>query len=399
MQTPLGNPQAASSAPATAQPAGSGLAVATSGLRAYSLLAAIFIVWMIFAYTTEGIFLQPRNISNLMRQTAVTAILAVGMVMVIVARHIDLSVGSLVGLAGAAAAIAQTTYQLGLLPSLLIALWVGIGVGLAQGALVAYIGIPAFIVTLGGLLAWRGVVKGITQGSTIPVAIAEFKAIGQDYLPPIAGWILAAAAVLAIVWLAVRRDRARRQYGLAPAPAAATAARVLVSAGVVVGFAAVLNSYAGIPVPVMLFLGVAAAGAFIMRHTVFGRHVYALGGNPEAARLSGIDLERHVLAVFGIMGLLAGLAGIIYTARVGSASPDAGLLLELDAIAACVIGGASLLGGRGSVLGACLGALFMASLDNGMSLENISDFMQDIVKGTILVAAVGLDMVGRRRNN
>jgi D-xylose transport system permease protein len=175
--------------------------------------------------------------------------------------------------------------------------------------------------------------------------------------------------------------------------------RIVVPSLVILGFILALNSYAGVPIPVIILLAIAITGAFLTQNTTFGRYLYAIGGNPEAARLSGISLRRHILAVFCIMGALAGVAGVIYTARVGSASPDAGVLLELDAIAACVIGGASLMGGRGSVFGACLGALFMASLDNGMSLKNVPDFTQDIVKGSILVTAVGLDMLGRRKTS
>jgi D-xylose transport system permease protein len=173
----------------------------------------------------------------------------------------------------------------------------------------------------------------------------------------------------------------------------------------VVGFIYMMNAYeiapgryAGIPVPVIIFLAIALAGAFLTQNTTFGRYLYAIGGNPDAARLSGINIRRHLLAVFCIMGALSGVSAIIYTARVGSASPDAGQLLELDAIAACVIGGTSLMGGRGTVFGAVLGALIMASLDNGMSLKNVEPYLQNIIKGAILVAAVGLDMAGRRRS-
>jgi len=176
------------------------------------------------------------------------------------------------------------------------------------------------------------------------------------------------------------------------------AARIVVPSAVVLGLAVAFNNYAGVPIPVIILIAVALVGAFITQNTTFGRYLYAIGGNPEAARLSGINLKSHVLATFCILGVLAGISGIIYTARVGAAAPDAGTLLELDAIAACVIGGASLMGGRGTVLGACLGALFMASLDNGMSLKNVPDFIQDIVKGGILVSAVGLDILGRRRD-
>ncbi|MGH9956954.1 MAG: ABC transporter permease subunit, partial [Pyrinomonadaceae bacterium] len=174
---------------------------------------------------------------------------------------------------------------------------------------------------------------------------------------------------------------------------------------VIIAFVYMMNSYelspglrAGMPNPVIIFLAIALAGAFLTQNTVFGRYLYAIGGNPDAARLSGINIRKHILVVFCIMGALSGVAAIIYTARVGSASPDAGQLLELDAIAACVIGGTSLMGGRGTVFGAVLGALIMASLDNGMSLERVEPYMQNIIKGAILVAAVGLDMAGRKRS-
>jgi D-xylose transport system permease protein len=166
----------------------------------------------------------------------------------------------------------------------------------------------------------------------------------------------------------------------------------------VLAFIFVMNNYKGVPIPVIILLAVALIGAFVMKNTTFGRYLYAIGGNPDAARLSGINLRAHILAVFCIMGALAGVASIIYTARVGSASPDAGTLLELDAIAACVIGGTSLMGGRGTVYGAILGALIMSSLDNGMSLRNVEPYTQNIIKGAILVAAVGLDMAGRRKS-
>ena len=159
-----------------------------------------------------------------------------------------------------------------------------------------------------------------------------------------------------------------------------------------------MNAYAGVPIAVLIFLVVAFLGFFITNNTTFGRYLYAIGGNPDAARLSGINNERNILGVYALLGALTGIAALIFTARVGSASPDAGTLKELDAIAACVIGGASLMGGRGTIFGACLGALIMASLDNGMSLLNVKDFMQDIIKGSILVAAVGLDMLGRKQS-
>src|SRR5216683_1832724 len=338
--------------------------ISTDALRAYTMVLALILIWIFFHYVT------PRNFSNLMRQTAVTGVLAVGMLMVIITGQIDLSVGSVVGLAGGIAAIAQGWLGWGLLPSLAAGIAVGIAIGAIQGALTAYVNIPAFIVTLGGLLAWRGVVLGLSRGETIPLRLQAFKSIGQDYVGPVVGWIIAAVAVAAIVWMTIARNRARRRYNLGVPSLWVTVARALVPSLIVVGFVYLMNSYeiapgvrAGIPNPVIIFLAIALAGAFLTQNTTFGRYLYAIGGNPDAARLSGINIRKHVLAVFCIMGALAGVASIIYTARVGSASPDAGQLLELDAIAACVIGGTSLMGGRGTVFGAILGALIMASLD------------------------------------
>lgn len=379
--------------------------VPTETLRAYTMVFALIAIWVFFHYSTGHIFFEPRNFSNLMRQTSVTGVLAVGMLMVIVTGHIDLSVGSIVGLAGGIAAIAQGWLGWGLVPSLSAGIAVGVAIGASQGALTAYLNIPAFIVTLGGLLAWRGVILGLSRGATIPIRLPAFKSIGQDYVGPMAGWVLAILAVAAVVWMSVAGNRARRRHGLDAPGKAATFARVLIPCAVIVGFIFMMNSYelapgvyAGIPIPVLILLVVALAGAFLTQNTTFGRYLYAIGGNPDAARLSGINIRKHVLAVFAIMGALSGVAAIIYTARVGSASPDAGQLLELDAIAACVIGGTSLMGGRGTVFGALLGALIMASLDNGMSLKNVEPYMQNIIKGAILVAAVGLDMAGRKRS-
>ena len=372
--------------------------ISTDVLRAYTMVFALIAIWAFFHYSTGRIFFEPRNFSNLMRQTSVTGVLAVGMLMVIVTGNIDLSVGSVVGLAGGIAAIAQGWLGWGLAPSLLAGIGAGIAIGVFQGSLVAYVNIPAFIVTLGGYLAWRGVILGLSKGETIPIRLQAFKSIGQDYVGPTVGWTLAGLAVLAVVWMNLARIRGRKQHGLGAPGLGRTIAGILLPSAVIVGFIYMMNSYSGIPIPVLILLVVALAGAFLTQNTTFGRYLYAIGGNPDAARLSGISLRKHVLAVFAIMGALTGVAAIIYTARVGSASPDAGQLLELDAIAACVIGGTSLMGGRGTVFGAILGALIMASLDNGMSLKNVEPYMQNIIKGAILVAAVGLDMAGRRKS-
>jgi len=373
-----------------------GFQLQTSSLRAYTMIGALVLIWLYFHWATGGIFLQPRNLSNLMLQTSVTGILAVGMLMVIVSGNIDLSVGSVLGLAGGVSAVVLTSWGYGLIPSILAAIAVSVAIGLFHGFLTAYLNIPAFIVTLGGLLAWRGAIKGISQSETVPVADEAFKAIGQSYIPSQIGWILAAIGIAAILFLAFKNARAQKEYDLGEVNLSGVLINALLPIGAIVAFIFIMNSYAGVPIPVLIFLAVALVGFFITNNTTFGRYLYAIGGNADAARLSGINNKINIVKVFAFLGALTGIAALIFTARVGSAAPDAGVLKELDAIAACVIGGASLMGGRGTIFGACLGALIMSSLDNGMSLLNVRDFMQELIKGTILVAAVAVDMIGRK---
>ena len=373
----------------------------TSALRAYTMLLALIVIWLFFQWATidaahpYGIFLGAINFSKLLQQTAVTGVLAVGMLMVIVSGNIDLSVGAVVGLAGGIAAMTQGW---GLVPSLLSAIAVGLIIGALQGALTAYVNIPSFIVTLGGLQAWRGLILKFSKGATIPVGLPFFRSLGRDVINQRVGYGLALAAIVLIVLTNLRRNRARQRHGLKAISAASTAARIVIPSLVIVAFITLMNQGGGLPIPVIFLVIVALAGAFLTANTTFGRYLYAIGGNPDAARLSGINLQRYILAAFCLMGALAGLASILYTARVGSASHDAGTLMELDAIASCVIGGTSLMGGRGTVFGAVLGALILASLDNGMSLLNVENWAQYVVKGGVLVAAVGFDMYGRRKS-
>ena len=372
--------------------------ITKSALRAYIMIAILGVIWLYFHWATDSIFLTPRNLSNLMTQMSVTAIIAVGMLMVIISGNIDLSVGSVLGFAGGIAAYMLTVLEYGLSVAIIAAVVVGVGIGISHGLLTAYLNIPAFIVTLGGLLAWRGAVKWLLGGNTIPISNETFKSIGNNNLPVSVGWALAAAAIVFILFTIYHKGRSVEVYGLGEANYRGELLKAIFPIGGIVGFIWVMNSYQGVPIPVLILLAVALFGGFLTNTTVFGRYIYAIGGNAEAARLSGINNKRNILKVYGLLGALTGVAALIFTARVGSAAPDAGVLKELDAIAACVIGGASLMGGRGTIFGACLGALIMASLDNGMSLLNVRDFMQDIIKGTILVAAVGLDMAGRRQN-
>jgi len=357
-----------------------------SNWRAWMMAGALVAIWVVFSIATGGTFLLPRNLSLLARQMSVTSILAVGMVLVIVAGQIDLSVGALAGLCGALAALAYSRLGWPLAFAFLAALAVGAVLGALQGSLTAWLRIPPFIVTLGGMLLFQGALLAVTGGVSISPA-RPFLTVGQAYMPQPVGWIGAALIAVALGIAAFRSnpDGGRRR------------AVLLVLAVAVLAAVAVMNAYAGVPVPVLVVLALAALLATVARHTPFGRHLYAIGGNREAAFYSGIAIERHLVGVFTLMGLLAGAAGVVLTARVGSATPNAGQLMELDAIAAAVMGGTSLLGGQGSIWGALLGGLLMASLDNGMSLLNTESFWQLILKGAILVAAVAVDMAGRRR--
>src|SRR5229473_1853698 len=268
----------------------------TSALRAYTMLVALIVIWLFFQWATidqhhpYGLFLGATNFSKLLQQMAVTGLLAVGMLMVIVCGNIDLSVGAVVGLAGGIAALTQGR---GLVVSLASAIIVGLLIGAIQGALVAYVNIPAFIVTLGGLEAWRGVILKLTKGATIPVELPFFRSLGRDFIDPRIGIGLAIAGIAAIVWTNIRRKRARQRHGLAALSGGAIAARILVPSVVIIAFIFLMNKAGGVPIPVIFLLAVALAGAFLTANTTFGRYLYAIGGNADGARRQRFARRRH----------------------------------------------------------------------------------------------------------
>jgi D-xylose transport system permease protein len=360
-----------------------------------ALLVAIALIWAFFSWKTDGGFTSARNLSNLMRQMSITGILACGMVFVIIAGEIDLSVGSLLGLLGGAAAVLDVTHHLPLPVSVAIVLASGLLLGFLNGYLTAYAGIPSFIVGLGGMLAYRGVVLGITGGSTIAPISPEFEQLGQAYLPPMAGMALGIALFVLAGVLAWRQRLSQLQHKLPVTATWRLAFRVALVGVVLAGFISTLNSYEGIPLPVLILLALLGVFSYIARQTVFGRRIYAVGSNMEATRLSGINVRAVKLWIFGLMGLMCALAGLINTARLAAGSPSAGTSGELDVIAACFIGGTSMRGGAGTVHGALVGALVMASLDNGMSMLDVDTYWQMIVKGLILTLAVWLDVATR----
>jgi D-xylose transport system permease protein len=391
--------------------------------RLLGMIVALIVIWVVFNIFSDGKFLTSRNLWNLSVQTAVVGIMATGMVLVIVTRNIDLSVGSMLGMIAMAIAILQKN----ILPDWLgfdhWAIWIiavaaglliGAIVGAFQGAIVAYAGVPSFIVTLGGLLIWRGVTWSMSSGQTIAPVDATFQLLGGGARGSIgSGWswvvgIVGCLAVIALLWN-TRRQRRRFDFPLRP-----MWAEILVGAVgciAILGSVYVLNHYFkpptlangrtdvpfGIAVPVLITLGVLLVMTFIANRTRFGRYVYAIGGNPEAAELGGINTRWMIVRTFMVMGILVAIAAIVQVARLNAATSGLGTLAELYVIAAAVIGGTSFTGGVGTIPGAVLGALVMQSLQSGMVLMGIEAAYQDIIIGVVLVAAVGLDTYYRKR--
>ncbi len=324
---------------------------------------------------------------------SITGMLACGMVFVIIAGEIDLSVGSLLGLLGGAAAILDVKYHWPLEMTLPAVMLMGVVVGLFNGWWSTYLRVPSFIVGLGGMLAYRGVLLGVTGGSTIAPVSDPLVFIGQGYLPRLAGDALAAVLFVLLAALTVRQRRNRQHYNLPVVPVWQDVVKIVAAGLILLGFVATLNRYGGIPVPVLVLLALLGIFTYIATQTVFGRRIYAVGSNLEATRLSGVNTNRVKLAIFALMGLMCAFGGLVNTARLAAGSPSAGTTGELDAIAACFIGGTSMRGGSGTVYGALIGALVMASLDNGMSMLDVDSYWQMIVKGGILVLAVWIDVV------
>ena len=364
-------------------------------LRMYAMVIALICIWVIFTLVTHGTFLSGRNLFNLTRQAAVTAILAIGMVLVIISANIDLSVGFGAGMLGAFTAILHVWWNLPVIITLLIVVCLGTFIGVIQGYLVGYQRIPAFIVTLGGFLVYRGLMLAVTKGETIALHDNWLKAIGTAHISKAFGiyLLLFSIVVIALVYIGQLRKSAVQRSLKTELPYILKSILIWLC---ILAFVLTMNAYKGIPVLACIMFGLAFVVHFIANYSRFGRYVYAVGGNSDAAYLSGIDVQRVTLGVFAIMGALMAIAGIVMTARLGSAGPEAGGLLELEAVAACVIGGASLTGGRGTIFGAILGAFVMASLSNGMSMANMGPSWQDIITGTVLVAAVGFDMLSRK---
>ncbi len=381
--------------------------VLRQNIREYGMFIALFVIMAIFTYTTEGIFISSRNISNLLNQTGYIAVLAVGMTLVIVIRHIDLSVGFLAGFLGAVAAIALVFWKLPVWVVIPLVLGLGTAAGLITAFPVAQWKIPSFVASLAGWLIYRGALLLSTMGTgTIIIPDKAFNDIGNGFIPDIPGLtflpevhkltlLLGLAAIVLFIFGEINSRRKKQAYNFEVLPMDMFILKLVFLSLLVGGITWVLAGYNGISWTVLIVLIVVAIYHFVTTQTVLGRHIYAIGGNPEAAELSGISVKNLTYVVFGSMGLLSALSGILFTSRLQSATTTAGTLFELDAIAAAYVGGVSAAGGVGKVTGSIIGALVMTSLTSGMNLMSIDISLQYIVRGAVLVAAVIFDVTTR----
>ena len=378
-------------------------------IREYGMYIALFVIMAIFTITTKGVFISSRNISNLINQTGYIAVLAVGMTLVIVIRHIDLSVGFLAGFLGAVAAIALVFWHLPVFIVIPMVLGLGAIAGLGTAFLVAKMGIPSFVATLAGWLIFRGAILLVTMGTgTIIIPDQVFNAIGNGFIPdfldigilPKVHKLTLLLGLIAIILFILNslNDRRRKQaYKFEVLPTDMFALKLVFTSAIIGYITWVLAGYNGLSWTMIVVLVVTLVYDFITSKTILGRHIYAIGGNPEAAELSGISVQKMIFVVFGSMGMLSALSGILFASRLQSATTTAGSLFELDAIAAAYVGGVSAAGGVGKVVGSIIGALVMMSLTSGMNLMGIDISLQYIVRGAVLAAAVIFDVATRNQ--
>lgn len=383
----------------------SGVGFLKNNLREYGLLISLITIMVFFQVMTNGTLFQPLNLTNLILQNSYIIVMALGMLLVIVAGHIDLSVGSVSGFIGGVAAVLMVNYDVNFILASIICLALGGMIGAAQGYWVAFHKIPSFIVTLAGMLVFKGLALAVLQGSSVGPFPAEFQLLSTGFIPdPFAGetlriMSLVVGLLLAVVLLIVKvRGRADRvKHGMDNEPTVFFALKNLVFAVMIAAFSYLLSSYKGLPNVLIVMLLLMLVYDFVTSKTTIGRRIYALGGNEKAARLSGIKTERLTFYTFINMGVLAALAGLIFAARLNTATPKAGMGFELDVIAACFIGGASASGGVGKVLGAVIGAFIMGVMNNGMSIMGIGIDYQQVIKGLVLLAAVLVDVYNKNK--
>jgi putative multiple sugar transport system permease protein len=406
----MSEPIAASVTP-TARPSSPAAGAAGIGhflkrhLRDYGMLLSLVAIMALFEFLTDGTLLEPLNLTNLVLQNSYIVIMALGMLLVIVAGHIDLSVGSVCGFIGALAAVLMVQYEWAALPAGLVCLLAGAVIGGAQGWFVAYLGIPSFIVTLAGMLVFKGLALALLQGQSLGPFPDSFQALSAGFLPELFGQedprpttlglgLLLAAVSLTVAW---RHRAAAARHGMETEPGVVFWTRQGLLVAAIAAMSWLMASYKGLPTVMVLMVVLTLAYDFIAGRTTLGRRVYAVGGNEKAARLSGVRTQRIAFLTFVNMGALAALAGLVFAARLNTATPKAGLGFELDVIAACFVGGASASGGVGKIMGAVIGAFVMGVMNNGMSILGVGIDYQQVIKGLVLLAAVFVDVYNKRK--
>ena len=397
--------KAASPAKATAQ------AALKENLRDYGLVLALIAIMVFFQWQTGGVLFKPVNLTNIVLQNSYIIIMALGMLLVIVAGHIDLSVGSVSGFIGACAAVLMVQYHVNPILAGLICLLVGAVIGASQGYWIAYMKIPSFIVTLAGMLVFKGLALWLLGGRSVGPFPREFQLLSAGFIPDVIGPVTVAgvqlhsttlligvAIVAAMLYFSLASRRSRESHGYEAEPFPLFAVKNVVISAIVLFLIYMMASYRGLP-NVLIVMGLLIAFfVFLTRRMTFGRRIYAMGGNVKAAALSGVKTERLTFFVFVIMGALAALAGLIFAARLNTATPKAGLGFELDVIAAVFIGGASMAGGAGQVAGAVIGAFIMGVMNNGMSIMGVNIDWQQVIKGLVLLGAVVFDVYNKNKS-
>ena len=377
-----------------------------NNLREYGMLISLVVIMGFFQYMTDGTLLQPLNLTNLVLQNSYIVIMALGMLLVIVAGHIDLSVGSVVGFVGALAAVLMVQFEWHFVPATLACLVAGALIGAAQGWFVAFFRIPSFIVTLAGMLVFKGLSLALLQGQSVGPFPAGFQLLSSGFIPDwLSGETLRTTSLLAGILVAsaliaakLRERTNQTRHDMAAEPYPFFVAKNLVFVAIIVAFSWKLASYRGLPNVLIIMTLLMLFYDFVTTRTTIGRRIYALGGNEKAARLSGVKTQWLSFYTFVNMGVLAAVAGLVFAARLNTATPKAGTGFELDVIAACFIGGASASGGVGKVLGAVIGAFVMGVMNNGMSILGIGIDYQQVIKGLVLLAAVFVDVYNKRKS-
>ncbi len=378
-----------------------------SNIREYAMVLALIVIMILFQILTGGVLFMPLNVTNIILQNSYVLILAVGMLLVILTGNVDLSVGSVAAFIGAISAVFMVTYKMPVVVAVPLCLLIGALVGAWQGFWIAYIRMPAFIVTLAGMLVFRGLTMVLLKGQTLAPFEKSFQMMANGFLPNVltVGGLnlitIAIGIILSVVFIyfEIKSIRNKKKYNFELLPTSFTVAKVAVIILAINLLTYNLAAYKGLPIVLILIACLVGIYTFLTQKTILGRHIYALGGNEKAARLSGIKIKKVKFFVFVNMGVLAAFAGLVVAGRLNAATPKAGTNFELDAIAACFIGGASASGGIGKIVGAIIGALFMGVLNNGMSIMGVGIDWQQAIKGLVLLGAVAFDVYTKSKSS